>query len=232
MRCLIVDDEVLAQEVIEHYISKIENLVLAGKCNNAVDAFTILSGQKIDLMFLDIKMPEISGLDFIKTLKNPPKIILTTAFPEYALDGYELDVADYLLKPIAFERFMKAVNKVTPLLENFQSVIPSSAANEFYVKSDRKLIKINPDEILFIESKRNYLMIHMPTQKILTYSTLNNMEDELKPFAHLIRVHKSFMVNKNVIFLLENSIIKLNNNVEVPIGANYRDDFIKSMRII
>lgn len=234
MNCLIVDDELLAQEVIELYLSRIEGMVLVGKCNNAIEAFAALNRHPIDLMFLDIKMPEISGLDFIRSLKHPPKIILTTAFTEYALEGYELDVTDYLLKPVSFERFLKAVDKVRQVQDNKVAATPvvPVEADSFYVKSDRKLVKVIPSEIIYIESQKNYLLIYTRTQKVMTYSTLNNMEDELSQFPYLIRIHKSFIINKRFVNQLDNNIILLNNGSEIPLGASFRDSFIAGMRIV
>lgn len=233
MNCLIVDDELLAQEVIEHYLSRIEGMVLVGKCNNAIEAFAALNRHPVDLMFLDIKMPEITGLDFIRSLKHPPKIILTTAFTEYALEGYELDVSDYLLKPVSFERFIKAVDKVRRVQDQIAPtpILPAEA-DSFYVKSDRKLVKVIPSEIIYIESQKNYLYIHTTEQKILTYSTLNNMEESLNRYDYLIRVHKSYMINKNLIRQIDNGIIILKTDAEIPLGASYRDDFMAQMRIL
>lgn len=234
MNCLIVEDELLAQEVIEHYLSRIEGVALVGKCNNAIEAFAALNKNDVDLMFLDIKMPEINGLDFLRSLKHPPKIILTTAFTDYALEGYELDVADYLLKPVSFERFLKAVDKVRQSLnrESAIAIAPSSEADSFYVKSDRKLVKIVATEIIYIESQKNYLLIHTPAQKVMTYSTLNNMEDELRHFPDLIRIHKSFLINKRFVKQLDNNIILLSNGAEIPLGNSFRDSFIAGMRIV
>ncbi len=234
MNCLIVDDEVLAQEVIEHYLSRIEGMVVVGKCKNAIEAFAALNRNDVDLMFLDIKMPEISGLDFIRSLKHPPKIILTTAFTEYALEGYELDVTDYLLKPVSFERFLKAVDKVRQgqNREAVSSVAQTAEADSFYVKSDRKLVRIIPSEIIYIESQKNYLVIYTPNQKVMTYSTLNNMEEELRHFPDLIRIHKSFIINKRFVRQLDNNIILLSNGSEIPLGNSFRDSFITGMRIL
>lgn len=234
MNCLIVDDEVLAQEVIEHYLSRIEGMVVIGKCKNAIEAFAALNKNQVDLMFLDIKMPEISGLDFIRSLKHPPRIILTTAFTEYALEGYELDVMDYLLKPVSFERFLKAVDKVRQgqTREAVSSIAQTVEADSFYVKSDRKLVQIIPSEIIYIESQKNYLLIHTQTQKVMTYSTLNNMEEELRHFPDLIRIHKSFIINKRFVKQLDNNIILLSNGSEIPLGNSFRDLFIAGMRIV
>ncbi len=234
MNCLIVDDEVLAQEVIEHYLSRIEGMVVVGKCKNAIEAFAALNREQVDLMFLDIKMPEISGLEFIRSLRHPPQIILTTAFTEYALEGYELDVADYLLKPVSFERFLKAVDKIRQTVSKGPAagVAQTAASDSFYVKSDRKLVQIIPSEIIYIESQKNYLLIHTLNQKVMTYSTLNNMEEELKDFLDLIRIHKSFIVNKRFVKQLDNNIVLLSNGSEIPLGASFRDSFIAGMRIV
>lgn len=233
MNCLIVDDEILAQEVIEHYLSRMEGMVLVGKCNNAIEAFAALNRHAVDLMFLDIKMPEISGLDFIRSLKHPPKIILTTAFTEYALEGFELDVSDYLLKPVSFERFIKAVDKVRRGQDKVTpTTILPAAADSFYVKSDRKLVKVVPSEIIYIESQKNYLYIHTNEQRIITYSTLNSMEESLNRYNYLLRVHKSYMINKHQIRQIDNGIIMLKNDAAVPLGASYRDDFMAQMHIL
>lgn len=236
MNCLIVDDEVLAQDVIETYIDRVDFLTLTGKCNNAFQAFAALCKEPIDLMFLDIKMPEMTGLELIKTLKNPPKIIITTAFHEYALEGYELDITDYLLKPISFERFLKAVQKVesayTTTAKELPTQVITAGADEFYVKSDRKLIRINPADIIYIEGLKNYLCIYTTFQKVVVLSTMVNIENELKRFPFIHRVHKSFLVNKHFIKEMDNSILHLTTGSEIPLGALYKDAFLNSMRIL
>lgn len=231
MKCLVVDDEMLAREVIEHHIRKIEALQLAGSYGSALQAFAHLSRETVDLIFLDIKMPEINGLEFIRTIKSQPKIILTTAFHEYALEGFELDVADYLLKPVSFERFARAVAKVqTAIIPAGTSVTP--AAGEFYVKSDRKLIRVEPQEIIYIEGMKNYLSIHTSTQKIIVHNTMGHIEAELASCRDILRVHKSFLVNRNFIRELDGNMIKLSTGMEVPLGGMYREPFLNAMRII
>jgi DNA-binding LytR/AlgR family response regulator len=233
MKCLIVDDEMLAREVIETYIEKVDFLELAGKCSNALQAFSALNKEHVDLMFLDIKMPEMTGLEFIRTLKAPPKIIITTAFHEYALDGYELDVVDYLLKPISFERFLKAVHKIK--IRQEQLPVPGSERllpEAFYVRSDRKLVKINPAEIVFIESLKNYLCIHTGKQKVIVLSTLQYLEEQLKEYSFILRVHKSFLVNKNFITEIDNGILRMNSGNEIPLGGLYKDSFLEAMKIL
>lgn len=233
MNCLIVDDELLAQEVIESYIHKVNSLQLVGKCNSALQAFAALNKEKVDLMFLDIKMPEMTGLEFLRILKHPPKVIITTAFHEYALDGFELDVVDYLLKPISFNRFLKAIHKVKPEAAAPQVVVTKTVQQEgFYVRSDRKLIKINPGEIIFVESLKNYLRICTATQKIIVHSTMVYLENQLKEFPFIHRVHKSFLVNKHFIAEIDNGILKLSSGNEIPLGGLYKDAFLEAMRIL
>lgn len=233
MKCLIVDDEMLARDVIETYIEKVDFLQLAGKCSNALQAFSALGKQHIDLMFLDIKMPEMTGLEFIRTLKTPPEIIITTAFHEYALDGFELDVVDYLLKPISFERFLKAVHKVKMPQEQLLAYsIEKLPPEAFYVRSDRKLVKINPAEIVFIESLKNYLCIYTGKQKVIVLSTMQYLEEQLKEYSFILRVHKSFLINKNFISEIDNGILRMSSGNEIPLGGLYKDSFLEAMKIL
>jgi DNA-binding LytR/AlgR family response regulator len=233
MNCLIVDDEILAQEVLAMYISKIDFLQLAGCCDNAIQAFSVLNKQQIDIMFLDIKMPEMSGLDLLKSLKNPPKVILTTAYDEYAVECYELDVVDYLLKPIRFERFMKAAHKVQSIEDRIQGRNNLSLAEEeFYVRSDRKLIRIVPGEILYIEALKNYLSIVTAMGKILVHSTLTNIEEELKSYSYFQRIHKSFIINTRFVSEVDNNLVRLKNKAELPVGGHYREFLLQSLRIL
>lgn len=233
MNCLIVDDEVLAQDVLALYISKLDSLTLAGRCNNALQAFAALNREQVDIMFLDIKMPEMSGLELVKSLKNPPKIIVTTAYDEYALEGYELDIVDYLLKPIRFERFLKAVNKVQQLQQASSAPDALKAADEaFYVRSDRKLVRIDPGDVRYVESLKNYLAIHTGNQKIIVHSTLSGIEEELRPNPYFVQVHKSFIVNTRFVAEVGNSMIRLKDNTELPIGGSYRDGMMQAIRIL
>lgn len=233
MTCLIIDDEILAQDVIEHYVSRTDSLQLMGKCNNALEAFSFLSKQEVDLIFLDIQMPEINGLEFIKILKHPPKIILTTAYTEYALDGYELNVVDYLLKPISLDRFLKAIDKVKISL---QSGMPekepaAKASDDIFVKSNGKLIRISTAEIRYVEGLKNYLLIHIGQKKIITHCTMTNMEEELAPFNNFIRIHKSYLINKNYISEIAGNIVKI-EQAELPVGAVYRANMLKFIKVI
>lgn len=233
MNCLIVDDELLAQDVLALYISRLGFLTLAGRCDNALQAFAVLSKTPVDIMFLDIKMPEMSGLDLVKSLKHPPKTVITTAYDEYALEGYELDIVDYLLKPVRFERFLKAVNKVQQL-QNPQPAsgpLPKEIDEPFYVRSDRKLVRIDPQDVRYIESFRNYLTIHTISQKIVIYGTLTHIEDELQPNPYFIQVHKSFIINTRFVAEVSNNMIRFRDNTEIPIGGNYKDAVLQAIRI-
>lgn len=229
MKCLIVDDELLAQEILEGYIEKTPGLRLAGKCGNALEAFSALHSGNIDLMFLDIKMPELTGADLLKLLKNPPAIIMTTAFSEYALDGYEWNVLDYLLKPISYERFLKAIQKASALFQEKERVPQETC---IFVKSDGNLIKVNPAELVYIEGLKNYLLLHTRSQKIIVHSTFLKMEEALSPYPCFIRIHKSYLVNKDFIGHISGNLLSLSTGQQLPVGAAYRQELMQSLRII
>lgn len=232
MNCLIVDDEVLAQDVLALYISRVDSLKLVGRCSNALQAFAALNKEQVDIMFLDIKMPEMSGLDLIKSLKHPPRIILTTAFEGYALEGYELDIIDYLLKPIRFERFLKAVDKAQLRMAQTANAAATPMDRTFYVRSDRKLMQIDSQEVRYIESMKNYLCIYTERQKIIVHSTLANIAAELQPNRYFVQVHRSFIVNTRFIAEVDNSIIHLKDKSELPVGGNYKDNLLRTIRIV
>lgn len=226
MNVIIVDDEPLAQEVIETYVSKFPALKLIAKCGNAVEAFDVLNSNNIDLMFLDIQMPQISGIDFLKTLSNPPQVIFTTAYSEYAMDGYELNVVDYLLKPISLDRFAKAVNKAIAKEQQIQESEPSIATNSetadyIFVKADKKLIKIRFDQINYIEGLKDYVILHTPNGRIVTLQTMKSLEIKL-PSDIFMRVHRSFIVNMANISIIEGNTVQIEKKI-IPIGKNYKD---------
>lgn len=224
MNVIIVDDEPLAQEVLETYVSKFPALNLIAKCSNAVEAFDVLNNNNIDLMFLDIQMPQISGIDFLKTLPNPPLVIFTTAYSEYAMDGYELNVVDYLLKPISLDRFAKAVNKAVAkeLQENEPSPPASTeSADYIFVKADKKLIKIRFDQINYIEGLKDYVILHTPNGRVVTLQTMKSLEIKL-PSDIFMRVHRSFIVNMGNISIIEGNTIQIEKKI-IPIGKNYKD---------
>jgi len=243
IRCMIVDDEPLAIEIMESYISRIEHLELVKKCSNAIDAFSELQKSPIDVIFLDIQMPKLSGIDFLKTIKNPPKIVFTTAYREYALEGYELEVFDYLLKPIPFERFLKVVSKLNqstattiPQITNTaeKSDLDNNASSKdepgkfIYVNVDKKMIKICLDDIYYIESLKDYVRIKTNAPKdLITHIQIGKLEDKL--YKHqFIRIHRSFLINKSKIEFFTATDIGI-AGVEIPIGRNYKNEVMKAL---
>ena len=223
MKVIIVDDEPLALEVLETYLTHFPELKLSAKCTNAVEAFESLSEGDIDLMFLDIQMPQITGIDFLKSLKNPPKVIFTTAFSNYALEGFELNAVDYLLKPFSLERFTKAVQKFKEIYaKNDKALGEAEAADYIFVKADKKLIKLRFEDIFYVEGLKDYVMLHTPGGRIVTLQTMKSLEEKL-PSANFIRVHRSYIVNLNLIELLEANSVTVNKK-KIPIGKNYKDE--------
>jgi DNA-binding LytR/AlgR family response regulator len=223
MRCLIVDDEPLAQEVLEHYVQRVDELQLIKKCSNAMEAVQILHKEKVDLIFLDIQMPAMDGLSLLKSLKNPPAVILTTAFPKYAIESYDLDVVDYLLKPISFERFLKAVNKVIDQRKGPQEEY--ATAEYLFLKVDSKLVKVNFSDIVYIEGMKDYLKIFVKEKLLVVHQTMKRIE-ELLPKNKFIRVHKSYIVSLGALNSIVGNMVEINGK-EIPIGANYKEQLIK-----
>jgi DNA-binding LytR/AlgR family response regulator len=234
IRCIAIDDENLALELIEDDIRKVPFLELVGICKSGFEAMEVLQKEKIDLLFLDIHMPDISGIQFLKSLTHRPLVIFTTAYEKYALEGFELDVIDYLLKPYSYERFLKAVNKAQEYLTNVERVqlmetgdpVPAASAYIF-VKSDYKLVKIEINEILYIESLKDYIKIFTGGKPVLTLSSMKAIEDRL-PSTEFIRVHRSFIVNIRKIQYIHRNFVMVENK-EVPIGDNYKDTFLKAI---
>ncbi|MBI9034224.1 MAG: response regulator transcription factor [Bacteroidales bacterium] len=235
IKCLIVDDEPLAQRVVEKYMADLPELVLVKKCNDAIEARDVLFSEEIDLMFLDINMPKLTGLTFLKTLKNPPLVIITTAYREYALEGFELDVVDYLNKPFSFERFLNAINKVTDRIQSRQKQkvkIPAESpqmsiaqAEEafIFVKSDKITYKVDHKDILYIESVGDYVKIITDDKSILSYQSLKKLE-EILPAKYFPRIHKSFIISVSRIDSIEGNQIKI-KDITIPIGRNYKQHF-------
>ncbi|KKB54373.1 MAG: LytR/AlgR family response regulator transcription factor [Parabacteroides gordonii] len=218
IKCIITDDEPVAREGLQSYVEKVDFLALTGVCEDAIQLNTLLKTEQPDLLFLDIEMPYLSGLDLLATLSNPPKVIITSAYEQYALKGYELDVTDYLLKPISFERFLKAVNKVHDLLQ--KETAP--AAEEFlFVKSDKQMKKVFLKDILFIEGLENYICIYTASDKILVHSTMKNIYNSL-PESDFIQTHRSFIVNIHHVSLIEGNILNIAGH-EIPVARNYRE---------
>ena len=232
IRCIVIDDENLALELIEDDILKVPFLQLVKKCRSGIEALELLQTEKIDLLFLDIQMPDISGIQFLKSLPHKPLVIFTTAYEKYALEGFELDVVDYLLKPYSFERFLKAVNKAQEhlaILENHQA-LPSaegvSYSNQFiFVKSDYKLVRIEIAEIQYIESLKDYIKIITGDKPVVTLSSMKAIEEKLVA-PDFVRVHRSFMVNLRKIQYIHRNFVKVGDK-EIPIGDNYKESFLQ-----
>lgn len=234
-RCIIVEDEPIAINVIENHLRNFPEIEIAAKCSNALKAFEVLQKQNIDLMFLDINMPKLSGLDFLKTLNNPPKVIITTAYREFALDGFELNVVDYLLKPISLERFMKAIDKfyqwsTVNAKQEQQSIVSGEDGDPFiYVKADRKNIKIHLKDIVFIESMKDYVVIHKTNEKIITKQQISNF-DKILPENLFLRIHRSYIVAIPKITAVTKTSVEIGKK-ELPISRNYKNEVSKVLGI-
>lgn len=237
IRCLAVDDEPLALDIIESYIGKLPFLKLVKTCSSATEAMQVLQEEQVDLIFLDIEMPELTGIQFLNILKHQPLVIFTTAYPDYALEGFNQDAVDYLLKPIPFDRFLKAVTKAQERLQrdngkNHQSVpatpAPAAPAHEqdfMFVKADYKTIRVDFKDILWIEGLKDYIIIQTKEQKIITLLSMNKMMEKLSD-AKFLRVHRSFIVSLQKIDSIEKSRIRIGNK-EIPIGEVYKEQFLK-----
>lgn len=224
LNCLIVDDEPLALELLESYVKKVSDLELVGACQNALDATNILRQQNIDLLFLDIQMPTLTGIELIKTLSRRPKIIMTTAYKEYAFDAFQLDVIDYILKPVSFGRFLKSVNKV--LNWDAGNMITEEQAPLFeeafiYLKVDKKSMKVILNDILFIESLKDYVRITTTKTTFIAHHRISALEDKL-PASQFIRIHRSFIVSKSKVSAFTTSSVELGNS-KLPIGRLYKE---------
>jgi len=231
IRCLLIDDEPIAIDILRSYISEVPYLEVAATCNNALASYSILQKEKIDILFLDIKMPQLTGIEFIKTLDHKPLIILVTAFSEFALDAFEYDVLDYLLKPVSFQRFLRSVNKAMNRLQAKSDMVitqPQVESSFMYLKHDKKNVKVMLDDILYFEGCGNYVKVVTSTKEILTYQTLNFLEKELSGDG-FIRIHKSFIVSLSKIDAYDTETVEL-GSLQIPIGSSYRQIVVKVLR--
>ncbi len=233
-KCLIVDDEPLARDLMRNHIEKLDNFEIVCECGDAMKALKELRDQKIDLMFMDLQMPQITGIEFLKILKNPPKVIITTAYREYAVDGFELDVVDYLLKPITFERFLKSVNKYYQITQDESTVtapvseIIQPAEPFIYVKENKRVIKVLLNEILYVEGLSEYVQIYTDKKKIITKTTLASLEEKL-PGESFLRIHKSFIVSLHRIEAFTASTIEVPGK-ELPIGRSFKNSVFHALQ--
>ncbi len=224
INCLVVDDEPLARDNIIEYINELPDLQLVDSCSNAIQAIEVLKSQSIDLIFLDINMPKLSGIEMLKTLSNPPLVIFTTAYPEYAVEGFELEAVDYLLKPIRFERFVKAVNKVIAQLSNGNNLI----GNDYILlKSDKKTFKVEYQHIYYFQAYGDYVKVVTNEGNITIHRTMKSIEDEI-PSDQFIRVHKSYIASLKHIKSIEGNMIHVNEET-IPIGASYKEKLLASL---
>lgn len=228
INCIVIDDEPLARKGLKEYINDVDFLLLAGEFDTPLKAAEVISGQEMSLLFLDIQMPKISGLDFIKSLKNAPPVIFTTAYPQYALDGFELNALDYLVKPISFDRFLKAAYKAKEFYEvrqkNLLIAIEEKDKEYLFIKADNKLVKIFYNDILFMEALQNYVCIHTLQKKYITYLTIKSVEEFL-PADQFIKTHKSFIIAASKIESIDGNIILLGTH-HIPISRNMKDEVI------
>ena len=230
LKCLLVDDEPLAIALMQKHIGQLDFMEVAATCPNALKALEILRKTEIDLMFLDISMPAINGIDFLKMLRNPPKVIITTAFREYALDGYDLDIVDYLLKPITFDRFFKSIERY---LRNFDQqaqpiIAQSNEPLSIYIKSGYRNVKINIDDILYMESLKDYVKICTLTGDITTKYRISDMEDNLSD-KNFLRIHRSFIINFKHITAFTASDVEI-GKTELPIGESYKEQVLRMLK--
>jgi DNA-binding LytR/AlgR family response regulator len=222
-RCIIVDDEPASREILERFISECPGLDLVTSCKNAIEANEIIFRQKVDLIFLDINMPQISGMKFYKSLVNPPYVIFTTAYPEYAVEGFEVNAIDYLLKPFPFDRFLKAVNRASEILHKSQQ--PANSQDFILLRSDKIIHRIYLNEITHLEAIGDYVKVFFNERNIMVHDTFRHLLDQL-PGGNFIRVHKSFAVSLEKIESIEGNLIKVNER-SIPIGQTYRNEFLK-----
>ncbi len=229
MNVIIVDDEPLAHEVLETYISKVSNLNLINNCYNALEAKEAIKNEQVDLMFLDIQMPQLTGLEFVRSMTQLPLVIFTTAYADYALESYEIDAVDYLVKPIGLEQFLKAINKAQDRYdqENEEKV----GDDYFFVKADKKLVKLFYKDILYIEGLKDYVIIRTNTGRVITLQTMKSLEAKLAS-KNFKRVHRSYILNKSKIKALLGNMVEImegGKEKHIPIGKNYRDELFEEI---
>lgn len=227
IRCLIVDDEPLAREILGQYVSQSDELQLVGACKNANEVVELLQKESVDVLFLDIQMPGISGMALMKSLENPPLVVFTTAYAQYAVEGYEVSAVDYLLKPISPDRFKKAVEKVREMIQYKKS--SSRDLNYMFIRADYQDIKVMFDDILYVEGLKDYVKVVTKEKRIITLTNIKGMLEKL-PQDRFIRVHKSYIVAKDKVQTVKGTILTIDDK-EIPIGLTFKDNFMKGMNL-
>ena len=230
MRCIIIEDEIPAQKVIKNFLNKLPDIEVLATFNAAIEANSFLKNETIDLVFLDINLPDISGIDFIKTVKNPPAVIMTTAYPDYAVSSFELDtIVDYLVKPFSFDRFLKAINKAKDRIQKPENE-RENQSEILFLNVDKTLHKIILNEILYIESDRNYITVVTTKQKLSYIDSLKNWKEKL-PENQFIQTHKSYIINRKFVDKISGNEIYVNSN-RLPIGRTYKQELLKKLNIV
>ena len=222
IKCLLVDDEPLATNVIKKYLENFENFEIAGICKNAIEAHNQLSAQEVDVLFLDINMPKISGLEFIKSLSNPPLIVFATAYREYAVDSFELEALDYLVKPFSLDRFMKTIQRIEERLIPKQNVTPKGERDHVFLKVDKKMVKVFIDEILYVESLKDYVRIKTLDENLINHNNLVSIT-EVIPMDKFVRIHRSYIIAIDKVKLIDGNQVKIGDKL-LPIGRNYQKE--------
>lgn len=225
-KVIIVDDEPLAREIIQSHLANLDAFELVASCQNAIEANTVLQTEDVDLMFLDIQMPNLSGVDFLKSLNNPPDVIFTTAYSEYAVDGFNLNAIDYLLKPIGLDRFLQATNK---FIEKQSTTVSKGVDDFFFVKADKKMVKIHFDDILYVEGLKDYVIIKQNDSRVIALQTMKSLESKL-PSDTFMRIHRSYIINLDKIEAVFGSMVEImegGNKKNIPIGKNYKDALLE-----
>lgn len=231
LNAVLIDDEPLARKGLKEYIADVEFLQLAGEFDSPLKAMELMRRGEVQLLFLDIQMPKITGLDFLKSLRQAPPVIFTTAYPQYALDGFELNALDYLVKPISFDRFLKAALKAKEYYElrqqNKQVSSDSTVQKDFFIKTDNQLVRIAFDDLLFVEALQNYVCVHTATKKYISYLTMRSVEEYL-PAGQFLKTHKSFIVNAAKIDSIEGNEIRIGTN-KIPISRSEKEDVMEQL---
>jgi DNA-binding LytR/AlgR family response regulator len=228
LRCVIVDDEPLSIEVMEGFLKKIPNIEVVSTFNDAISVFDFIKENEVDFLFLDIEMPNLTGIDFLKSLQNPPLVIITSANKNYAIEGYELNVVDYLLKPLTFERVIKAINKLSEIFISTHNKHPNADSPDYiFLKENKRMVKVNYDEILFVESIKDYVKVVTREKTVVTKQNLSNLEQVLNQ-NDFLRVHKSFIISLKNVDAFSSTIIEI-GLFEIPIGRMYKDETLKRL---
>lgn len=230
MTCIIIEDEIPAQNILKNFLGKLPNLELKGAFQSATEARSFLKNETVDFVFLDINLPDISGIDFIKTIKNPPAIIMTTAYPDYAAESFSLEtIVDYLVKPFSFDRFLKAINKAEKFIDKSQNTSEETNSEILFLNVDKTHHKVIVDDILFLESDRNYITIVTKTQKLSYIDSLKSWVEKL-PETNFIQIHKSFIINSNCVDKIAGNTIYIGSN-KLPIGRSFKQELLKRLKI-